>query len=182
MRRKRVERRWSAKSRIGRLVRVVSMSLALTTGVIVAAFLALQADSLWPFTLPIELEPVGWFLLIPGALLIVSAEHALFTVAHATGAPGDPPQKLVTTGPYGWMRNPIYIGATALLFAVAFIDRSPTLLLVAFAFVPGICLFVQLVEEPRAERRFGAWYLDYKRRVPRWIPRWPKRNDRPAQV
>lgn len=47
-------------------------------------------------------------------------------------------------------------------------------------------LFVVSYEEPTLERRFGPPYADYKRRVPRWLPRRPRGrsgdgpNERPA--
>jgi len=44
-------------------------------------------------------------------------------------------------------------------------------ILVACAVVVGVALFVQLYEEPTLLKKFGAEYEEYRRNVPRWIPR-----------
>ena len=41
----------------------------------------------------------------------------------------------------------------------------------ACAVVVGVALFVQLYEEPTLLKKFGAQYEEYRRNVPRWIPR-----------
>ena len=142
--------------------------------VILAAALALRLDRFWYFSLPEDLALIVWPLLVGGSLLIVASAYELAIWGGATGAPGDPASQLVTTGPYLWMRNPIYAGCTLLLFAVVFIARSPTFLFIAIIFVPVIHTYVCLVEEPRAEGRFGDDYIAYKVSVPRWIPRKPE--------
>lgn len=156
------------------ILRVVVLNLALSALVIALATLALWADRWWPFALPGWLVPLAWPLLILGALLILAAEYTLLTQGGATGAPGDHTRRLVTGGPYRFMRNPIYAGEAALLLAVAFFARSPSFLALAIAFSITIHLFVRLVEEPHARRRFGQAYFDYQRRVPRWAPRLPE--------
>ncbi|MEA3440007.1 MAG: methyltransferase [Chloroflexota bacterium] len=109
------------------IVRVVVTNLVLSTLVILAAALALRLDRFWSFSLPEGLVLIAWPLLVGGSLLIIASAYALITRGGAIGAPGDPTSQLVTTGPYRWMRNPIYAGAALLLFAVAFIARSSTL-------------------------------------------------------
>jgi protein-S-isoprenylcysteine O-methyltransferase Ste14 len=155
-------------------LRVVLINGVLSVAVIVLAWLGLRADVLWPFALPDETVYAGWPLMAVGALLILAAEAAFLKVSRATGATGDPPSRLVTTGPFRCVRNPIYLGAMTLLFAVAFCRRSPTLLLAAFAAVPGMVAYVRWFEEPRLERRFGEEYRRYREAVPRWIPRFRK--------
>jgi protein-S-isoprenylcysteine O-methyltransferase Ste14 len=152
-------------------IRVLIINVLLGGLTVLGAGVAFRVDGLWCKPLPGALMIVAWPLLAAGAILIVAAAYTLVKHSGATGAPGDPTLKLVTTGPYGWIRNPIYAGDALLLIGVAFLARSPTFLAVSFAFPPCIDLFVRSVEEPRAERRFGERYVDYKRDVPRWIPR-----------
>ncbi len=158
------------------IVRVLATNLTLAALVIAAAALALAADRFWPFALPAQLALLGWPLLLLGALPLLAAEYCLLAFGHATGAPADAPRRLVTQGIYAWVRNPIYLGAAMLLFGVAFLNSSPTLLLIAVAFLALIDTYVVRVEEPRLERRFGAGYLRYKQDAPRWLPRRPQRS------
>jgi protein-S-isoprenylcysteine O-methyltransferase Ste14 len=86
-----------------------------------------------------------------------------------TPAPYDPPQLLVTSGPYEMTRNPMYVSLALLLTGELLMTGSRSLALYeAFVALP-VYLFVRFVEEPQLRRRFGAAYADYCARVPRWI-------------
>jgi protein-S-isoprenylcysteine O-methyltransferase Ste14 len=159
-----------------RAIRVIVANVILSALVIAAAALVLAADRLWPFQLPRQLVPLGWPLLIAGTLFITLSVATFVAVAHASGAVGDAPKRLVTAGPFHYMRNPIYVGAALLLFAIALYRQSPSFLLVGVVFVAGIDAYVRRVEEPRLKVRFGREYVEYKRVAPRWIPRWPRRK------
>ena len=76
---------------------------------------------------------------------------------------------IVTTGPYRFSRNPIYVGMFLGLigFAVGFNTLWFLAVLAAMIFV--IRLGVIAREEIYLERKFGARYLDYKARVRRWL-------------
>jgi len=96
----------------------------------------------------------------------------LFRRARGTPVPFNPPRELVVVGPYAWVRNPMLTGVFACLFGLGFILHSVSMVLVwtpAFLLVNAIAL--KLVEEPELERRFGASYSKYRRRVPMFIPR-----------
>ncbi len=127
-------------------------------------------DARIPFTLPNGWEWLGWILALAGAALILAAQAVFLP----TGGPWDPTQRLVARGIYRWTRNPIYIGASLLLFSVALFRASPTYLALAILFIPAIHLFVVYFEEPITERRFGTGYREYKERVPRWLPHFGK--------
>lgn len=96
---------------------------------------------------------------------------ALFVVrGEGTAAPFDPPRRFVASGPYRFVRNPMYLGAALVLSGFGLYSRSPSVLgLVALAAL-FVHLFVVLVEEPGLESRFGEGYRDYKVRVKRWSP------------
>jgi protein-S-isoprenylcysteine O-methyltransferase Ste14 len=89
-----------------------------------------------------------------------------------TAAPFDPPQRFVAIGPYKFVRNPMYIGGLAMLLGFGLYLRALSVL--GFTAMVGFVLhlFVLYFEEPDLERRFGSSYLDYRKRVDRWIPRW----------
>jgi protein-S-isoprenylcysteine O-methyltransferase Ste14 len=162
------------------MLRVLALNLLLSLLVIVVCLLAFMADRFWNLSLPGQLELLAWPLLLLGLLLILAAEYSLLSAGRGSGAPGNRPSKLVTSGLYGWVRNPVYLGTPILLFGVACFHRSPSLLLMALIFIPAIHVYVVRIEEPRTARRLGAEYARYKQNVPRWLPRPPRRkNDQP---
>jgi protein-S-isoprenylcysteine O-methyltransferase Ste14 len=114
---------------------------------------------------------LAWPLILSGTILILWAVIDLARESGSTGAPFDPTRHLVSSGPYAWLRNPIYAGDIALLYGLAFITRSPGLLLCTILFMLGIDTFVRRVEEPNTEKRLGEVYRRYKKTVPRWLPR-----------
>lgn len=76
---------------------------------------------------------------------------------------------LVTTGAYAYSRNAIYLSVTLLLLGLFFVSRStPIAMLTLFAFVHF--MLVAKWEERELTERFGKEYLDYKQRVPFFIP------------
>jgi protein-S-isoprenylcysteine O-methyltransferase Ste14 len=93
-----------------------------------------------------------------------------------TPGPWDPPRRLVAVGPYRWVRNPIYIGALAVILGEAWLFRSTALLVYAGEAAVTCHLFVVGYEERTLRRRFGPAYEEYRRTVPRWIPRRPSRT------
>ena len=97
----------------------------------------------------------------------------LFAVAGGGGtpAPWDPIKNFIVLGPYRYMRNPMLTGANLILVAEALLLQSIPILLWMIAFVVLNTIYFALFEEPQLENRFGDAYRDYKRNVPRWIPR-----------
>jgi protein-S-isoprenylcysteine O-methyltransferase Ste14 len=88
-----------------------------------------------------------------------------------TPAPIDPPKKLVTSGLYRYVRNPMYLGALLFSFGNVLWYGSPLLLgYVAFLWM-GFQGFIFAYEEPHLRKTFGQAYLDYCQATPRWIPR-----------
>ena len=81
-----------------------------------------------------------------------------------------PTQRLVTTGPYAYTRNPMLLGLLFVLAGIAFIANSiaglvliPVLALLAIVYLKGF-------EEPGLARRFGSEYNEYRKAVPILIP------------
>ena len=125
--------------------------------------------------LPAMLRPAGLVLLSLGAVLAATCVGLFIGPGRGTPAPFDPPREFVASGPYRWTRNPMYLGAAAVLLGLGLWWQSPgaaSLSAVLLILAHG---FVLLVEEPSLTRRFGESYLEYRSRVPRWIPRRPRR-------
>ena len=121
------------------------------------------------------IRPVGWVLAAAGGALAAACVAVFATRGKGTPAPFDPPRHFVASGPYRYVRNPMYVGALGVMSGVGLVVGSPAILLLAIAFWALTYLFVVLYEEPDLERRFGASYAEYRRSVGRWIPRSPRR-------
>lgn len=87
------------------------------------------------------------------------------------GGPGmdTPPEHLVTSGPYAYMRNPMYLGHIIFLAGLALTLQSALGALIAAASAVWFHFRV-LRDEKRLRERFGQAYIDYQERVKRWLP------------
>jgi protein-S-isoprenylcysteine O-methyltransferase Ste14 len=72
--------------------------------------------------------------------------------------PWDAPRHFVATGPYRWVRNPIYSAAMLVLLGEAWLFLSLPLLVYAVLAAIGCHLFVVVYEEPTLRKRFGVEY------------------------
>ena len=65
----------------------------------------------------------------------------------------------------------MYSGVVAIILGQALLFGDPRLLVYAGAVWLGTHLFVVIYEEPKLQRSFGAEYADFRKHVPRWLPR-----------
>jgi protein-S-isoprenylcysteine O-methyltransferase Ste14 len=140
------------------------------------------AISIRPFdaglpALPSWLRPVGVTLACAGALLAAACIATFVTRGRGTPAPFDPPREFVASGPYRYVRNPMYVGATAVLLGTGLALSSPSIVVLAFAFLLTMHLFVIVHEEPALAERFGTSYRQYRSTVHRWLIRNPRANE-----
>jgi protein-S-isoprenylcysteine O-methyltransferase Ste14 len=78
---------------------------------------------------------------------------------------------LISTGPFGWVRNPLYIGNLALWVGFT-VSAGLVWLLPAIVLLLGIEYHaIVRWEEGLLEARLGETYRAYTSRVPRWVPR-----------
>jgi protein-S-isoprenylcysteine O-methyltransferase Ste14 len=96
-------------------------------------------------------------------------------VGQGTLAPWDPTSRLVAVDPYRYVRNPMISGVFGVLLGEALALGSTGLAIWAAAFLAVNHVYFIAVEEPGLARRLGTPYQEYRRRVPRWIPRAPGR-------
>jgi protein-S-isoprenylcysteine O-methyltransferase Ste14 len=125
------------------------------------------------------LDQGAWYavvVIVLGAALYLWCLWAFAIVGRGTPGPWDPPRRFVAAGPYRWVRNPMYIAALLVVIGEAWLFRSLPLLAYAGAAEIIFHLFVIGYEEPALRRRFGETYDEYRRTVPRWIPRPPGRS------
>jgi protein-S-isoprenylcysteine O-methyltransferase Ste14 len=140
--------------------------------------LPLIALVLVPMWLEPRLAPAGDVQFVAGAgvmligLLIMGHTIASFIrIGRGTLAPWSPTRKLVVEGLYAHVRNPMILGVLIVLLGEALASASWRILAWALVFFLINTLYFVVSEEPGLERRFGEEYRDYRRHVPRWVPR-----------
>jgi protein-S-isoprenylcysteine O-methyltransferase Ste14 len=103
-----------------------------------------------------------------GAILGAACILTFVFVGRGTQAPFDPPRALVASGPYTFLRNPMYLGGAAAMAGAALYYQSWALLAYVITFVIAAHLFVVAYEEPTLRRVFGRDYDAYCARTRRW--------------
>ncbi len=128
----------------------------------------------WHFHRPLPYwavaQAAGGLLICTGLVPIVQS-FIDFTKADGTPVPVASPPRLVVSGFYRYVRNPIYVGFLAILIGEVLLFGSPGLLeYTAIAWCVGAAA-VRFYEEPTLARKFGGEYQDYRGAVRAWIPR-----------
>jgi len=130
----------------------------------------------------IALSVPGIAFVVAG-LFLMTKTIALFSgVGEGTLAPWDPPRKLVVQGVYRYLRNPMITGVISVLLGEAALSASVAMLEWFLVFAVINFIYMPLLEEPLLVQRFGADYEEYRRNVPRWIPRRTPWNQPPPQA
>ncbi len=114
------------------------------------------------------LVPIGWLALLAFVTLIVTAIRTLRR-HKTTMNPTAMPDHLVTDGPFGISRNPMYLANTLLLIGVGFVSGIVWFLPFALiaAYITGKVAIEK--EEHWLAEKFGKRYRDYAKLVRRWI-------------
>lgn len=100
-------------------------------------------------------------LIFAGGILIANGWSAIHNAKNG----------LVTTGPYGYVRHPQYVGFIAVI--LGFLIQWPTLVTLAMAPIL-IIRYLQLAnkEERAMLKQYPQEYRTYMQKVPAWIPGW----------
>lgn len=85
---------------------------------------------------------------------------------------------LANTGPYAYVRNPMYIGNTIMIAGICF--SSEILWFIPFALLNCAVVYTLAIkyEEAHLTSKYGKRYLEYLHRVPRWMPHLRNRTAR----
>jgi len=121
--------------------------------------------------LSILAQVAGLLLIVIGLLLFLSSFRRFAAEGEGTLAPWDPPQRLVVSGPYRYVRHPMISGVVFVVFGEALVLQSQPQLRWALLFLAINLVYIPLLEEPLLERRFGPEYAAYRRHVPLLLPR-----------
>lgn len=136
----------------------------------VAFLIGLGVDLVYPQPL-LPLWPqlaIGAVFVVLGVLFISSSMRSI-DEAGTTYDPYAPSTELVTSGIYGYTRNPGYLGLAVIQLGLAFLLDSPWIAIAAFIAVLVTTVAVIRLEEEKLARTFGNDYHEYLTRVRRWI-------------
>jgi protein-S-isoprenylcysteine O-methyltransferase Ste14 len=121
--------------------------------------LRFQHDS-WIQVIGITLETMGYFLFLWSVL-----ERGRY----ATSWEMQEDHKLVTSGPYRYVRHPSYLAYFILFFGLFFLLLNPVALVPLVA-IPGY-VRITIYEEQLLVARFGSEYVEYQKRTGRFLPK-----------
>lgn len=119
--------------------------------------------------LPDALRWLGAGLMVLGVATGLWALRHLGRNVTPTAVPR-PDAELVTTGPYRWVRHPLYSSGLLTLPGAALLAAN-LLVLVAGAATYAVLLYRTRREETELVRRFGERYVDYRARTGMILPR-----------
>ncbi len=141
---------------------------------VITILIGVGLQRLWPLDLGFSLPAPGRYwaggVLVVGSLLGLGLWSViLFRRSGQSVSPGTKTPEIVERGPFRITRNPMYL--QMVLACLGFSVILSNLWILALKPVCGLILqrFSILPEEAYLERKFGEPYLDYKRRVRRWL-------------
>jgi protein-S-isoprenylcysteine O-methyltransferase Ste14 len=120
----------------------------------------------------------GWITgillqLVAGAgLLGVSAVQEFATRGGGTPVPFDPPRRLVASGPYAYVRNPMQLSASLVMVGWGAMLESWWVAAAGVMAVVYGAGFAAGDERGDLDRRFGESWRAYSARARSWLPRW----------
>lgn len=129
----------------------------------------------WRFESPADgwlpMRCIGAVVLATSAAFLVHAFARFVMDGRGTPAPVAPTERLVVSGVYRHVRNPMYLAVTGAIVGQALLFGQLWLLAYAAIFLAVTAAFVLLYEEPTLAEQFPDDYPAYKHAVPGWWPR-----------
>src|SRR5688572_16407349 len=167
--------RWTATDRhLTRRAALQVVAFTLLLGVLLPVIAIEGSASSWanPLTESRWLLSIALQILCIPAVLGLSAVQEFVTRGLGTPVPFDPPRRIVTTGPYAYVANPMQLSAVMVLLIGAVMVGN---MFVALAGVMAHIYSVGLAgwdEDQDLRQRFGDAWLRYRACARAWIPRW----------
>jgi protein-S-isoprenylcysteine O-methyltransferase Ste14 len=114
---------------------------------------------------------LGGIIIALSLALLIECFVRFAVKGEGTPAPLAPTAKLVISGAYARVRNPMYVAVTGLIFGQSLLFGSAALIAYGITIWLAFLLFVIYFEEPRLRHEFPDDYPAYFSNVPRWRPR-----------
>jgi protein-S-isoprenylcysteine O-methyltransferase Ste14 len=126
----------------------------------------------WPLSLGLEERRLRLPLALPLFLLAsLIGVWALYTfrLGHTSNMPFTTPSQLLTSGPFRFTRNPLYVSTLLILTSLSALLDSPWVLASVPVLAFALGRFIIPGEEARLRQAFPADYTAYALRVRRWL-------------
>lgn len=115
-----------------------------------------------------SMNTAGWILIVASVVLLIWAQIT-FLRHRTTVIPNRPASTMVTSGPYAYSRNPMYVSLTTLYLGLSLL----TGMLWPIILLPLVLILLTALVIRREERyldsAFGADYAAFRKRVRRWV-------------
>ena len=142
----------------------LTLVVSLIAGLLLHRLFPVQAMSA---SLPVRLLIAAPFLLGYGVITVLSIRMML---ARKTGlTPHQSTTTVICEGPFSLTRNPLYLSVLMLYAGIAVLVNEVWMLCLLPVMLVALDRGAVVHEEKYLERKFGKQYLEYKRRVRRWI-------------
>ena len=137
--------------------------------VILLASIVLQIILLFSFPIFVDLSSLLGLILILSGISLVFVSFRFMRKMKTTFIPDGTPEVLISSGPFKFSRNPIYLGMLTILVGAAFLMSSLSAIIIAFVF--GIIINFTWIahEEKKLHELFSEDWENYTSKVRRWI-------------
>ncbi len=137
--------------------------------VILLASIVLQIILLFSFPISVDLSSLLGLILIFSGISLVFVSLRFMRKMKTTFIPDGTPEVLISSGPFKFSRNPIYLGMLTILVGVAFLISSLSAIIIAFVFGTIINFTWIAHEEKKLQELFSEDWENYSSKVRRWI-------------
>lgn len=148
-----------------RTQKILSSIHAIIVGANIFLFFSLSLIDANSISLSSWVKILGALLFLSGTLIL---SWAAFLLKKALVHP-QPADQLIKSGPFRWVRHPMYLGG--IVGAFGFSLASSSMLAIIYSFLQVVVLYaLAVMEELDLRNRFGAQYEIYSRETPRLFP------------
>jgi len=126
------------------------------------------------YSLPIKMSASWVFIYLGGALMLLALLCVLylsrvFNRLNTHIEPWKPTSRIISTGLYGYSRNPIYVAFAVFTIGTGLMVNSLWVMVSSLPASIVVYLVAIKKEEVYLEHKFGEEYLNYKEKVRRWF-------------
>ncbi len=125
----------------------------------------------WDMQTPIIFRIFTVVIILSGIILFMWTLRSLFMAGQHVPSSQNPAPKLVTSGPFRYVRNPHALAVGIWLFGFSLFFSSAGFVLITCILFAIVLYVMKFGEEKELEERFEKEYIDYKQRTPFIIPR-----------
>ena len=137
--------------------------------VILLASIVLQIILLFSFPISVDLSSLLGLILILSGISLVFVSFRFMRKMKTTFIPDGTPEVLISSGPFKFSRNPIYLGMLTILVGLAFLMSSLSAIIIAIVFGTIINFTWIAHEEKKLHELFSEDWENYSSKVKRWI-------------